>query len=191
MENIELIILFTGKRKCGKDFICERLNNQLQPQLCEIIRISEPIKSEWAKKLNLDLQMLLSDGPYKEKYRKDMIDWSDEIRAKDYGFFCRKAIQKATKKIIIVSDIRRRNDIKYFRDTFDDRIRTVRVSCPDEVRIARGWKFQSGVDDVESECGLDDYTDWDLKIMNDGSVDVNQIIEQIVKEFKLDDYLII
>lgn len=59
------------------------------------------------------------------------------------------------------------------------------------MRIARGWKFQSGVDDVESECGLDDYTDWDLKIMNDGSVDVNQIIEQIVKEFKLDDYLII
>lgn len=72
---------------------------RLQPQLCEIIRISEPIKSEWAKKLNLDLQMLLSDGPYKEKYRKDMIDWSDEIRAKDYGFFCRKAIQKGTKEI--------------------------------------------------------------------------------------------
>lgn len=27
----------------------------------------------------------------KEIYRKQMIVWSDEMRAKDYGFFCREA----------------------------------------------------------------------------------------------------
>lgn len=44
--------------------------------------------------MNLDLKELLSDGPLKEKYRKDMITWSDEVRAKDYGYFCRVAMEK-------------------------------------------------------------------------------------------------
>lgn len=61
----------------------------------EIIRISEPIKSHWAKEKNLDLKELLSDGPYKEQYRKEMIVWSDSVRQMDSGFFCREAIQKS------------------------------------------------------------------------------------------------
>lgn len=43
--------------------------------------------------MNLDLKELLSDGPYKEKYRKDMIVWSDEVRQKEYGYFCRVAME--------------------------------------------------------------------------------------------------
>ncbi len=57
----------------------------------EIVRISEPIKAFWAKEKSLDLKGLLSDGPYKEIYRKQMIVWSDEMRGKDYGIFCREA----------------------------------------------------------------------------------------------------
>lgn len=44
--------------------------------------------------MNLDLKELLSDGPYKEKYRKDMITWSDEVRAREYGYFCESAMEK-------------------------------------------------------------------------------------------------
>lgn len=62
----------------------------------EIIRISEPIKSHWAQEKGLDLSELLSDGPYKEKYRKEMIVWSDSVRQRDPGFFCRSSIQKST-----------------------------------------------------------------------------------------------
>lgn len=61
----------------------------------EIIRISEPIKSHWAKEKGLSLDGLLGDGPYKEKYRKEMIIWSDEVRAKDAGYFCRAAIARS------------------------------------------------------------------------------------------------
>uniref|UniRef100_T1GD91 Phosphomevalonate kinase n=1 Tax=Megaselia scalaris TaxID=36166 RepID=T1GD91_MEGSC len=93
------IILISGKRKSGKDFLSEKLNQRLSDS--QIIRISEPIKSSWAKELNLDLNLLLSDGPYKEKYRKDMIEWSDSVRAKDPGFFCRAAMTKASKEVII------------------------------------------------------------------------------------------
>lgn len=68
---------------------------RLGNERAEIIRISEPIKSHWAKEEGLDLNELLSDGPYKEKYRKQMIDWSDGVRQKDPGYFCRLSIEKS------------------------------------------------------------------------------------------------
>lgn len=58
-----------------------------------MIKISQPIKSHWAKEKNLNLNELLSDSEYKEQYRLDMINWSDEMRSVDYGYFCRIACQ--------------------------------------------------------------------------------------------------
>lgn len=62
---------------------------------CEIVRISEPIKGAYAKVHDLDLLQLMSDGAYKEKYRLDMIKWSEEIRKKDYGYFCQAACENS------------------------------------------------------------------------------------------------
>lgn len=59
----------------------------------EIIRISEPIKKHWANHKSLNLNDLLSDGPYKEQYRKEMIDWSDEARRENPNFFCSEAFK--------------------------------------------------------------------------------------------------
>lgn len=154
---------------------------RLGDENAEIIRISEPIKSTWAKVKNLNLTELLSDGPYKEKYRKDMIIWSDEQRAKEYGVFCREASQNISKSTVIVSDIRRKNDVRWFRETFCDKIKIVRIKCDDSVRVSRGWKFQEGVDDIQSECDLDDWTDWDLLVDNDGQKDTQEILEDIMK----------
>lgn len=147
----------------------------------QIIRISEPIKSTWAKEKNLNLAELLSDGPYKEKYRKDMIIWSDEMRAKDYGIFCRAASETICKPVVIVSDIRRKTDIKWFRETFGEKVKLIRIKCNDDVRLVRGWKFQEGVDDIQSECDLDDWADWDLVIENEGPQGTSDIIDKITK----------
>lgn len=146
----------------------------------QIIRISEPIKSTWAKEKNLNLKELLSDGPYKEKYRKDMITWSDEQRALDYGIFCREASKTICQPVVIVSDVRRKTDIRWFRETFSDKIKLVRIKCNDDVREARGWKFQEGVDDIQSECDLDDWLDFDLKIDNDGDKSGEEILSEIL-----------
>lgn len=150
----------------------------------EIIRISEPIKSAWAEAKNLNLQELLSDGPYKEKYRKEMIVWSDQKRAEDYGVFCRGASSKITKPLVIVSDIRRKNDIRWFRETFGDRVKLIRIECDDKIRARRGWKFEEGVDDIQSECDLDDWQEWDLLVENDGQKDAEEIINEILKLLK-------
>lgn len=41
----------------------------------------------------MNLNELLSDGEYKEQYRLDMINWGEEMRAKDYGCFCKIATE--------------------------------------------------------------------------------------------------
>lgn len=80
--------------------------------------------------------------------------------------FWSKFFFSVTKPICIVSDVRRKNDIKWFKENFGDRIETVRIHCDDRERIQRGWKFQTGVDDVQSECDLDDFTEWNFNIDN-------------------------
>lgn len=160
------ILLFSGKRKSGKDF----LTNHLQKLIgdgCEVLKISLPIKSHWAKEKNLNLNDLLSDSEYKEVYRLDMINWSDEMRLQDYGYFCRLSCQDAPDKPIwIVSDIRRKTDINWFKETYGPLVKTIRIVADEETRKHRGFIFKPGVDDVASECDLDDYIEWDLLIDN-------------------------
>lgn len=93
---------------------------------------------------------------------------------------------------MIVSDIRRRTDIDYFRtlelpDTC--LVKTIRIVVNDEIRTERGWKFQKGVDDVASECDLDTVCDWDFKISNETGTcpddllaDLMQLIIPILEE---------
>ncbi|KAL9901199.1 probable phosphomevalonate kinase isoform X1 [Glossina fuscipes] len=182
MTNVKHIILISGKRKCGKDYISEKLQKRLG-ECSQIVRISEPIKKEWSRKDNVGLQELLSDGPLKEKYRKDMIKWGEELRQKDYGFFCKLAMDTGTlRETVIVSDIRRKSDIKYFKECYNGKVLIVRITCSEETRIKRGWIFRHGVDDVESECDLDDYENWDLTVENNGHLDGDEIINLIISE---------
>lgn len=108
-----------------------------------------------------------------------MIEWSDSMRKSDPGFFCREAMKSAEKPLIIVSDIRRKTDIKWFQDTYGKNlIRRIRIYADESVRQSRGWQFEPGVDDIQSECDLDDYFQWDLMIDNG---DIGQT-ERAIKE---------
>ncbi|XP_030020133.2 phosphomevalonate kinase [Manduca sexta] len=178
----KIILLFSGKRKSGKDYLTDHLKNVLADK-CEIIKISQPIKSHWAKEKNLNLNELLSDSTYKEQYRLDMIKWGEEMRNKDYGYFCRAACASAADKDIwIISDIRRKTDIQWFKETYGNLIRNIRIFADEETRKARGFKFQVGVDDAMSECDLDDFHDWDLIINNgEGRHSLEAQLDSIMK----------
>ena len=57
--------------------------------------------------------------------------------------------------ILIVSDCRRKTDIKFFEEMFGrDCTKRIRVEASEEVRKQRGYVFQNGVDDAESEYAL-------------------------------------
>ncbi|XP_055534274.1 phosphomevalonate kinase [Wyeomyia smithii] len=182
-EKPRVVLLFSGKRKSGKDFLTDRLLQRLTDKCAQIIRISEPIKRSWAEKLGLDLQELLGDGPYKERYRREMIEWSDQKRREDAGFFCRQACAAVDRDICIVSDVRRKTDLHFFRETYGERAKTVRIVASERTRNDRGFTFQEGVDDVQSECDLDDVTSWDLVVHNETDTDVDDILDKIEKLF--------
>jgi phosphomevalonate kinase len=59
----------------------------------------------------------------------------------------------------------------------------IRIKCDDQVRIDRGWKFEEGVDDIQSECDLDDFVEWDLVLENDGRRDVEEFLDEIIEKF--------
>nr|ADD38013.1 Phosphomevalonate kinase [Lepeophtheirus salmonis] len=180
----KIIYLFMGKRKSGKDYITDLLESALKEkgENVRVVRLSSPIKKIYAERHDLDYEKLLSASDYKEKYRADMIEWSEELRNLDYGFFCRHAIpneeEDNDKLIWIVSDCRRQTDIDFFEYNFPDIVR-VRIKASEKTRQSRGFVFQKGIDDAESECGLDDFDGVDVEINNDNTPDISQLVNRV------------
>ncbi|XP_075834533.1 phosphomevalonate kinase isoform X1 [Microtus pennsylvanicus] len=183
-----LVLLFSGKRKSGKDFVTEALQSRLGGNICAVLRLSGPLKEQYARKRpldclelelqtfvghcvrehGLDFQRLLDASTYKEAYRRDMICWGEEKRQADPGFFCRKVVEGVSQPIWLVSDTRRVSDIQWFQEVYGTVTQTVRVVASEQTRQQRGWVFTPGVDDAESECGLDNFGSFDWVIENHG-----------------------
>ena len=72
-----LILVFTGKRKSGKDYSCnrliEKLNSLNKIPIIETLTLSHPLKKLYAQEYNINFEKLLDSSQFKEKYRKDMI----------------------------------------------------------------------------------------------------------------------
>nr|XP_046158332.1 phosphomevalonate kinase-like isoform X3 [Oncorhynchus gorbuscha] len=98
------ILLLSGKHKSGKYYVTDLIHKRLGPDVCCILRISGPLKQQYAQDHGLDFEELLGAGEYKEKYRADMIQWCEKQREKGPGLFCRVAIKAAHQPIWIVRD---------------------------------------------------------------------------------------
>ncbi|XP_076465796.1 phosphomevalonate kinase-like [Babylonia areolata] len=167
MAGPRCVVLLSGKRKTGKDYVANILQTRFTSEVCSIMRLSAPLKSQYAKEHNLDFSRLLDASEYKEHYRADMIRWGEERRNQDPAFFCQLAIQGpgADNPVWVISDARRLTDLQYFREHYPQTV-TVRLEAEEAVRIERGFVFTPGVDDAESECGLDGVKDWDWRLKN-------------------------
>ncbi|CAL8336829.1 phosphomevalonate kinase [Gadus morhua] len=157
----KIILVFSGKRKSGKDYVTDFILKRLGSEICCILRLSGPLKKQYAQDHGLDYSELLAAGGYKETHRADMIAWGEQQRRQDPGFFCRLATEAAQQPVWIVSDARRRSDLRWFQTEYPSQTRCVRVQASEETRADRGWRFTAGIDDAESECGLDgEQFDW-------------------------------
>ncbi|CAB1334283.1 unnamed protein product [Coregonus sp. 'balchen'] len=45
----KLILLFSGKRKSGKDYVTDLIHKRLGPDVCCILRLSGPLKQQYAQ----------------------------------------------------------------------------------------------------------------------------------------------
>ncbi|EDV27022.1 Phosphomevalonate kinase [Trichoplax sp. H2] len=165
----KVILVFSGKRKSGKDYVTGLLQERLGKANCDLLRLSGPLKKQFAKDHQLDYDKLLDASEYKEKYRAAMIKWGEDMRLANPAYFCNLAIADASTSasVWVITDARRKTDMDYFNKHFN-KVLSVRVVCDDTIRIQRGWVFTANVDDAESECNLDDYAH-NIIIRNDGN----------------------
>ncbi|XP_038017985.1 phosphomevalonate kinase [Motacilla alba alba] len=177
------VLLLSGKRKSGKDFVAEELRSRLGPDVCTILRLSGPLKEQYAKEHGLDFERLLDASAYKESFRQDMIRWGEEKRRADPGFFCRAAVEGAGCRVWVSSEgTQGYVGAEWFRAAYGDAVQTVRVVASEETRKRRNWVFVTGVDDAESECGLDQGVAFDWVITNDGDeVALGEQLEMLVQ----------
>jgi len=175
----KILLLVSGKRKCGKDHISQLIQRRLGDDLGVVLHISAPLKREYAEMANLDYHKLLDSSAYKEVHRANMVKWGEQVRRKDASYFCQKTVETAERSgrpIWIVADIRRKTDIEYFNQ-FE--MLTLRLQSSNQVRSNRGWVFTEGIDDSETEVDLDDYLDWDFIISNN---DNNEALDRDITE---------
>ncbi|KFO24936.1 Phosphomevalonate kinase [Fukomys damarensis] len=155
------------------------MSNRLGADICAVLRLSGPLKEQYAQEHGLSFQRLLDASSYKETHRRDMIRWGEEKRQADVGCFCRKVVEGISQPVWLVSDTRRVSDVQWFQEAYGAVTRTVRVVASEQSRRQRGWVFTPGVDDAESECGLDHLGGFDWVIENHG--DEQQLQEQLGK----------
>ena len=170
-DNPVIVLLFSGKRKSGKDYVVTKLSEILGDINCEVLRLSAPLKKQYAIEHDLDFDKLLDSSTYKEQFRSAMISWGEAKRQENPDFFCNLATEEASKPIWIISDARRKTDLAYFSARY--KTIHVRVTASEQTRTMRGWAFVTGIDDAESECGLDNES-FDIIVNNDGDDEVLQ-----------------
>ncbi|CAL8088242.1 unnamed protein product [Orchesella dallaii] len=179
----KILLVINGKRKSGKDFVTEQLLQRLDKEKVAVFRIAVPIKHYWAVKNDLDFERLLDTSAYKEQHRFEMVKWSIEVRAENYGYFPVEAIRMADacgKPIWICTDCRHTRDYEWFQEFYSGCLKRVKIRADESVRTARGFKFTPGVDDGPSECDLDHVTNWDLVVTNNGC-DEDNVEESLTK----------
>uniref|UniRef100_A0A7M4F5F1 Phosphomevalonate kinase n=1 Tax=Crocodylus porosus TaxID=8502 RepID=A0A7M4F5F1_CROPO len=132
-----LVLLLSGKRKSGKDFVAEQLRSRYRPH-----RYGTGGRSQYRP--GWDLQSVPAG------------EWAWP-----------RGVEPGTVEPV-VSDTRRPSDVAWFRAAYGPAVRTVRVQASEATRTSRGWAFVAGVDDAESECGLDQGLAFDWTLHNDG-----------------------
>lgn len=158
-----LFVLFSGKRFAGKDFQADLLYSQFQghPQ---VVRASFAygVKLAAAEEHGLDLQRLLSDRAYKEEHRAQLMKIASDAREAESAVWVRRLVERLQQdppRVVIISDWRFPDEFTaLLRYTHD--IMCYRVETSDERRRARGWIYDSVVDNDISETALDDWPSW-------------------------------
>ena len=150
------IIVFSGKQFSGKDTIAKIILQRF-PSF-KRIGIADAIKMRYSKEKGLTLEEIEKN---KSIYRQDLINLGDWGRAQSPDFWLNSII--AYEGNTIVTDLRVEHELNLFRShgAF-----AIRVEASEEARSKRG--VLASKNDA-TETGLDNITNWDYVIENEGS----------------------
>jgi len=150
------IIIFSGKQYSGKDTLAKiLLNNMPDYRRCAM---GDIIKLEYGKQHNLSYEEIERN---KSQYRAGLIELGNWGRAQDPDYWLKKIISQDGN--IMVTDVRVPHEYEVFKKAGAT---AIRVEATRETRLSRGNLI--GETDI-TEVGLDDITDWDFIIDNNGN----------------------
>jgi len=184
-----MFILISGKRCSGKDYCGDLLEKYLKEMVSESstknIKVATKsfalrLKEHFASDNGCSLERLLNDRPYKEIYRKQLIEYSKEYEDVKW---VRTVYNESEEDIVIITDFR--YNIEYEYINIRENLRTVKIVCKDETRISRGWVYDESIDELEGETELNSFDLWDYVIRNDTKPnrDIQIIARDIFRDF--------
>lgn len=150
------IIVFSGKQFSGKDTVAKILLERFDT--FKRIGIADAIKMMYSKQTGLSLEEIEKN---KSAYRQDLINLGDWGRAQDPDYWLNSII--AYKGNTIVTDIRVKHELDLFKN---HGALAIRIEADETARSRRGEL--SAKNDL-TETALDNITDWDYVIHNDGT----------------------
>ena len=175
-----IIVLVSGKRCSGKDFICDIAVNNFQANGISSKKISHSsfVKQLYCEKTGVNLQRLLSDRSFKEKHRNKMIEMAQKLQQKDphvLSHYIRKDIKNynynynndnhGLLQLVLISDFRRKFEQTFFEKYYCN-VLTLRINASESTRKNRGWNYDEVKDTRYTECELDDKMDWNFVFDN-------------------------
>lgn len=174
------IFVIAGKARSGKDTVASIIKDKITDKKVINLQYSFYIK-EYAKKISS------WDGSEETKPRELLqIIGTDIIRNKiDKHFFIKKLIDDIKVysyffDVITISDARYKDEIELIKESYSNTI-SIGVMRPN---------FDNGLTSDEkkhpTEIDLDDYDNYDYKIINDGNLlELEQKVEKILEEVNL------
>jgi len=159
------VILLSGKRASGKDFVADKIQRALEKLHWRVHRTSLGIlnKQAYAKEHNIDVNRLEKDRKFKEEHRQAMIMHHTKLDDLDPEWAVKSVLHAAVDEkadILLVSDIRRLKDLEWFQKNSPTAPILLRIDADDVARLERGWDPNPAKDQLLTEVELDDYQAW-------------------------------
>jgi phosphomevalonate kinase len=170
-SHVKKIILLSGKSKSGKDFIGNKLAENL-PAL--LLNLHESLKIEYLKTHGNDNSS--------DTLQENMIKWGEEKSREDPTIFCRMMLEQNDQlclsyPIWIIDDVKSSTEIEFFKKMFDNHVLLVRIEASNETRQKRGWN----VPDPQSECQLDTNIQWSFVFSNNDEDNLNEQMNNLMQ----------
>lgn len=161
-DSSKILVLVSGKRAAGKDFISDRLADALTKQGFSVYRtaLGNINKQIYAQSAGVDFHRLSTDRAFKELHRIRLIEHHTKRNSQDAEWCVKEVLNKSKDSdILLLSDLRTIDDLVWFKKQGIPVV-ILRISAPDKVRMRRGWDPCPVKDALRTETDLDSYTDW-------------------------------
>jgi phosphomevalonate kinase len=168
------VLALSGKRFSGKDALAAMLASRTAARGVRLATHAFAAESKRlfaAREPRVEVDKLLGDRAYKERWRPALTTFTVESLAADPLVFCRSVADRiaASPDAALVTDVRLRVEVLHLRERFD--VVLVRLARSDAARASSGWSFVASVDGHHTETELDDPSSWDVVVDNDGTLD--------------------